>query len=283
MYKQNINKEIVTPSISKSSIFISDHIRVTKESQVDLHIHKEMELLFQESGRKTVIVNQHRYEMTGGDIILFNSNTPHKVISHIDSVDSYVQFRPETEANTLNSFQSFMIFCHGNVFFFKNGSESNTAIRKCIQNLIEENEKKEFGYQAIIKNEIAKLLTLLQRYNILENQTLQYKPWFLSSLYYIEEHFNEDILLSDICAKANVTPTHFCRVFREATKTNFSNYLNYVRISKAESLLLETKDSISDIATQTGFSSIAYFSKVFKQYKYCTPGEYRKINNIACE
>ena len=42
--------------------------------------------------------------------------------------------------------------------------------------------------------------------------------------------------------------------------------------------LRESNAGIAEIASQTGFSSTAYFSKIFRQYKFCTPGEYRKIN-----
>lgn len=279
MENKAVNKEFVRPSISKSSIFVSNHCPVDVETSVGMHIHRELELLYQESGQKTVVTNSETYHMEQGDIILFNSNTPHEIISHPHSVDSFIQFRLDAEAKTLTSFQNYLVFCNGNVFFFKRGTEANRSLGRVVHILIEENEKQLYGYQDIIRAEISNLLTLLQRYNILQDTATRYKAWFLDSLYYIEEHYAEEITLQELCDRVNVTPTHFCRVFHDITKTSFTNYLNYVRINKAEALLTETKDRITDIALQTGFSSIAYFSKVFRQYKNCTPGEYRRMES----
>ena len=47
------------------------------------------------------------------------------------------------------------------------------------------------------------------------------------------------------------------------------------RIEKSLPLLLERQASITSVAEQTGFSSPAYFSKIFRQQMGCSPSEYR--------
>lgn len=129
MENKAVNKEFVRPSISKSSIFVSNHCPVDVETSVGMHIHRELELLYQESGQKTVVTNNETYHMEQGDIILFNSNTPHEIISHPHSVDSFIQFRLDAEAKTLTSFQNYLVFCNWNVFFFKRGTGSQQFAR----------------------------------------------------------------------------------------------------------------------------------------------------------
>lgn len=278
MEKKAIRSDIITPTVKNSSIFCSQYIHSPQDVHVDPHIHKEMELLYQAEGRKTVFVNQTRYELTAGDIILFNGNTPHAVIAYRDTMDFFIQFKLDAETEAQSSFQSFLIFCSGNVFIFRSGTESNEAIKSCIRDVIEENQKQRPYYQTIIKSDVAKIIALLRRYDILKNVKTNSTPWFSTILDYIDSHYKDEISLSEISAAANVTPAHFCRTFRQITKTTFVNYLNFVRVGKAETLLKESNASITEIASQTGFSSTAYFSKIFRQYKFCTPGEYRKIN-----
>ena len=53
------------------------------------------------------------------------------------------------------------------------------------------------------------------------------------------------------------------------------DYLLDYRIEKSLPLLLERQASITSVAEQTGFSSPAYFSKIFRQQMGCSPSEYR--------
>jgi len=58
------------------------------------------------------------------------------------------------------------------------------------------------------------------------------------------------------------------------------NYINKKRMEKAKKLLSTMDTTISDIARQTGFYNISYFSKMFKKYTGLTPSEYRNSHNL---
>jgi len=49
------------------------------------------------------------------------------------------------------------------------------------------------------------------------------------------------------------------------------------RITKAETLMLDPKISITDIAVDSGFHSVSAFNKAFKEIKHCTPSAFRKF------
>lgn len=59
---------------------------------------------------------------------------------------------------------------------------------------------------------------------------------------------------------------------------NVSDYLAEVRLKKAKYLLKETNKPMAEIASETGFSSAAYFTTFFKQHTQKTPSEYRKTS-----
>jgi len=56
-------------------------------------------------------------------------------------------------------------------------------------------------------------------------------------------------------------------------------YLGEYRISKAEILLRYGGMSIGEIASETGFSDICYFSRAFKRLRGVSPGQFREACN----
>ena len=55
------------------------------------------------------------------------------------------------------------------------------------------------------------------------------------------------------------------------------NYLNYVRIVRAYDLICYTSDSISNISLTVGFSSVHYFTRLFKKICGVPPGGIRDM------
>ena len=53
-------------------------------------------------------------------------------------------------------------------------------------------------------------------------------------------------------------------------------YLTQVRIARAVTLLEGTVFSVKSIAYSVGYTDQMYFSKVFRCWMGCAPGEYRK-------
>ena len=92
---------------------------------------------------------------------------------------------------------------------------------------------------------------------------------------YINKNYADDLALEDMSAMLGFDRSYFCRIFKSATGATFTEYLNFVRICKAEKRLSEGNDSILDISAEVGFSSVSYFNKVFKKYRNCSPSLYR--------
>lgn len=67
------------------------------------------------------------------------------------------------------------------------------------------------------------------------------------------------------------------REFKKESGENFIDYLTGLRISKAKELLLKGDYKVGEVCRQVGFSSIKYFTKLFKKYTGFTPSNYRDI------
>lgn len=92
---------------------------------------------------------------------------------------------------------------------------------------------------------------------------------------YIHRHYMEHLTLEDLAAQIHICRSECCRFFKKCMNESLFDYLLDYRIQKSLPLLLERQASITSVAEQTGFSSPAYFSKIFRQQMGCSPSEYR--------
>lgn len=93
---------------------------------------------------------------------------------------------------------------------------------------------------------------------------------------YVQKNYSSKITLEDISRVFNMSNVSFNRFIKKGTGKTFVDYLNEVRIGHTTRFLVEKDLSISEIAYQSGFSSIANFNRVFKKIKGTTPKNYRR-------
>ena len=92
----------------------------------------------------------------------------------------------------------------------------------------------------------------------------------------IEKDFCTELHLSGIAGYIGLAKETLCRLYHKHYSITITNYVNKLRINKAENLLQYSDDKISDISSQCGFNNNNYFNRVFKKLKGMTPGMYRK-------
>ena len=98
-------------------------------------------------------------------------------------------------------------------------------------------------------------------------------------LEYMNEHMAENVPIEAFARLARMSPSHFIRAFTMTFGVPPHRYLINLRLQSAESLLVETRLSISEIAFQTGFSSQSHLTNAMMRYKQMTPGKIRASGN----
>lgn len=73
-----------------------------------------------------------------------------------------------------------------------------------------------------------------------------------------------------------MNPQYLCRIFKQITSLSPIDYVNYLRIEQACTLLTTTTMPIIEIALDCGFNDCSYFARVFQKRKGVAPSEYRK-------
>ena len=100
---------------------------------------------------------------------------------------------------------------------------------------------------------------------------------------YISDHFQETLSLDSLAEQFYISKYYLSRSFHEVTGFGINEYINILRVKKAQSLLETTTLSVSEIASRTGFESITYLGRVFKKYQHVTPAQYRKSLTSTAE
>lgn len=92
---------------------------------------------------------------------------------------------------------------------------------------------------------------------------------------YIKAHYMDDISMHNLAHVMNYSDAHFCKLFKQCFKVNFTAYLTEYRISVAKKMLEDPRLNIKDIGNASGYTDSNYFARVFKRIAGCTPTEYR--------
>jgi AraC family transcriptional regulator, arabinose operon regulatory protein len=94
----------------------------------------------------------------------------------------------------------------------------------------------------------------------------------------IEKDYRTISGIEELAEEAGISLPHFTRLFKKETGMAPIHYLTNVRLQSAIFLLLNSSDSVEQIARQCGFSCGNYFCKVFRKSTGISPLEYRKRN-----
>ncbi len=91
----------------------------------------------------------------------------------------------------------------------------------------------------------------------------------------IQKNLFEDLGMDDLAFLTGLSLSSFKRKFSSIYGTSPNKYIITKRLEKAQSLLNTSELSISEIAYDSGFSDVGYFSKTFKKHYNQTPSEIR--------
>ena len=81
---------------------------------------------------------------------------------------------------------------------------------------------------------------------------------------------------------SNKTHPYLCKIFKQYLNTTPIDYINSLRLSYAENLLLNTDMSILDVCLEAGFGNLSYFYERFRKQFNTTPYKFRKENSKTC-
>jgi AraC-like DNA-binding protein len=92
---------------------------------------------------------------------------------------------------------------------------------------------------------------------------------------FVYAHADDQITLRQIADHVHMSKNYFCKIFKQATKITFTEFVARVRVENAKKLLADPRWRMAEIGERTGFYSISQFNRVFRRYAGNSPTGYR--------
>lgn len=153
----------------------------------------------------------------------------------------------------------------------------NVQFKDLFEAIITELQERTPYYQQIGVCKLLEIIALLARTVACDEQP---SPRYQKKIFYVVQllntEFDQNRSLEEYAQICSLSKFHFLRVFKEITGASPIEYRNKLRMERAKALLSDLGLSISEISTQLGFSSPAYFCDAFKRKNGMSPMQYRK-------
>ena len=94
-------------------------------------------------------------------------------------------------------------------------------------------------------------------------------------LEYIDEHSADPLEVSALAKMCNMSYSNFARLFRENYGRSCKEYIQYIRVNKAQDLLLNSNFDLDYIAQETGFYDCSHFIRQYRKWRGITPKQER--------
>lgn len=257
----------------------------TQTIDYSTHWHPAIEIIMPLENIYTVKVAQQEFVLNPGEILIIPVGELHHLIAP-ESGSRLIYLFDFATISKLNGFSYLMPFLSQPVFI---SEENCPQIYREEAALLEKMCTEYFNdtnlWELVVYSHLLHFFVTLGRYRMTKDDTMPYPAGRQKELTtklnivfdYLDLHYMEDITLEKVADVAGFSKFHFSRIFKQCSGQNFYDYLCFKRIKAAEMLLLEPELSITEIALQSGFSSLSTFNRTFKRTKNCTPSEYRSL------
>ena len=256
------------------------------------HWHDHIEILYGLSGNVKIYLDCDTYNLFPGNMLLISSKEVHSIYgdsSHQPVSYIVVKFAPEVLYTTSSTvFEAkyilpFIMSSYAHQRLFTKEELKATFLPSLLHEILIEYEEQSYGFELAIRTHIGRIFLWILRhwhqkgihFNI-DTELSQATIARLQILFdYVDKNYANPIDVEVVSKLCNMSYSYFSRFFKSTMRRNFSEYLNYVRISKAEKLLTTTDLNITEIAQKTGFSTSSYFIQQFKHYKNISPKQFK--------
>ena len=260
-----------------------------EERSYQAHWHSYGEIVLVGPGETNIfMVNQNTYKLAEGDFLLVWPMEMHAIIDADRKESLIIQFS-NAFMNTLFDLQRIMHFYRNlHVLCIHSHAQLVSKLR------IIADKMKEIFFSAGHDRELRCCMLLMEFMLTLEEHREEFAPEvragnaysytdtvmrrMIMVTDYIKNNLTADDLSQGTMAEmAGISKDYFSRIFRNVTGTNYSKWLNIIRLEKATELLADKQLTLTETAMLSGFQSISSFNRVFREEKGMSPGEYRAL------
>ncbi len=248
------------------------------------HFHPELELTLIRSGTGKRYTGHHVGEFSSGDLVLLGSDLPH-----------CWQSDPQKGEASAVVVQFSTGFCGRDFLQTEEGEVMSDLFRLAGAGLRLEGRLRNDAENVLLKMEhmsaferwhtLAGLLHDIRKtgeFRALDPRFMAGRKTFSETLRfqkvynYLIENYAGTVSLEQAASEASLSPTAFCRYFKQVTGRTFMEMVTDFRMNHAARLLRTTGKQVGEICTESGFSDLPHFIRTFRKVHRCSPSEFRK-------
>ncbi len=276
--KANLNGFEIPIQCLTQSISHSEYFHVA-------HYHDYVEILYGIDCDAFVRFGGKEYNFKTGDLVVVNSRLPHEVRSNKNVTSNYIviKFLPQilyAAEQSVFEFKYAMPFVAdiGSVkSIFTKDELKNSEIPDILFELMDEWNRQDYGYEIALRILVSRLvLWLIRSWFTTDNSLESFETMGIiqHAIEYTQKNFQYANLI-DVAAECGLSYSYFSRLFKRIMGKSYTVYVNHIRITEAQRLLVSTEKSITEIAQDVGFSTASYFIDMFKKQVNITPMQFR--------
>lgn len=253
------------------------------------HWHNYMEIIYMLEGFSEMHSGEEKYFLRSGDMILFHPKTVHSIFSadgkplryavlkfDINRLSITSDYAPKLRSIFRSAEKKSM-----NIFFGKDITEKISA-SLLFETCINEVREHKYGFDLVIRSAIYQLLIKLLRLWQEEGFSIDNEVFAQDDSYdifsiteYIDKHIGDGIKVTEIAEKCGMSYSYFAKKFLSVYGKSCKEYIEMMRLFKAEEFLLFTDFDLNYISQETGFSDCSHMIKSFKRSRGVTPKQFR--------
>ena len=256
------------------------------------HWHHYMEILLVTKGSIIVQCDHKEHTLNKGDMISISPKSMHSIYSKTNEQAVYyvLKFdlnRFRENAGYITQIRSAVLQAQNSPFtfnFFPASTINKYHISEYITGCVREYSQKDYGYYLVIHSYLTNLLICMLRIWRENGFVPTHEATALSDnsvetiTEYIDAHSNQPLKVEKLASRCNMSYSFFAKKFKQLYGRSCKEYIEYIRVTKAEDMLLFTDYDLSYISQTTGFADCSHMIKTFKKYKNITPKQFRLQN-----
>ena len=257
--------------------FHSDSLSIShrnlKKDSVRGHFHDCFELEIALNGSAVNIINGSNYPLHKNSFYLLSPADIHKIEIDGDLELISIKFTdlllPKELVNLLNTVNLPIVGEFSD-------SQSEDVLAPLLHLLSTSNRFSSDSYRHIYLRSLVELLlsVVLEQWQV-SNESSVPSQTMLLLLSYVKKHFRENIPLNELARKYGYNTNYLRSKFRQLTGKTYVSFINDERLTYAYRLIELTDMQISEISDSTGYTSLSYFSRIFKAKYGISPANLR--------
>ncbi|MBQ6852147.1 MAG: AraC family transcriptional regulator [Oscillospiraceae bacterium] len=234
-----------------------------------MHYHNLVEIYFITEGTCEYFIGSRSYRLEPGDLVLIPAGVMHNTAYKNTGHDRML-------INCSRRFIPTRAIPKGHLY---RNEKIVDQIRDIFLTIEREYTAPDRWSEDVISSSMKLLFILLARNPNTYTTSGQGNQLVARAVDYLQENFASDITLEELAKHFAVSPEHLCRLFKRETGVGFREYLNLLRLQRAEKLLRQQRDrSVAQIAAECGFGDSNYFSVKFKSMYGISPKQFQLQN-----